>query len=209
MKKIKYKLVAVFCIALLSIVYACNKDFLDKPPQGALSAGVLANKQGVEGLLLGAYHMVSGMGGAPGNNWGMAASNWVYGSAIVDDSYKGSIPTDQMNEGFSTLATFTYATNNPYLDQKWRAMYDGVGRANNVLRVLPLAKDISATDVTRIIAEARFLRGHFHFEVKRLFNNIVYSDEKTTETRNVDDAGAYIDYWPKIEADFQAAIDRS
>ncbi|HEU5164597.1 MAG TPA: RagB/SusD family nutrient uptake outer membrane protein [Chitinophagaceae bacterium] len=207
MKKNKYKLVIIFCVALLSIVYACNKDFLDKPPQGALSAGVLANKQGVEGLLLGAYHMVGGEGGAPGNVWGAAASNWVYGSAIVDDSYKGSIPTDQMNEGFSTLATFTYATNNGYLNEKWRAMYDGVGRANNVLRVLPLAKDISAGDVTRITAEARFLRGHFHFEVKRLFNNIVYADEKTTETRNVDDAGAYIDYWPKIEADFQAAID--
>ena len=206
MKKIKYKSIVISCIAILSVVYACNKDFLDKTPQGSLSASVLANKAGVEGLLIGAYHMIGGQGGAPGNVWGASASNWVYGSAIVDDSYKGSIPPDQSTEGFSTLATFTYATNNPYLNEKWRAMYDGVQRANDVLRVLPLAKDIPAADVTRIIAEVRFLRGHFHFEAKRLFKNIVYADEKTTETRNVDDAGAYIDYWPKIEADFQAAI---
>lgn len=206
MKKITYKLTVLLCAAFLLVIYACSKKFLDKQPQGALSAEVLANKTGVEGLLIGAYHMIGGQGGAPGTVWGAAASNWIYGSAIVDDSYKGSIPPDQSSEGFGTLATFTYASNNGYLNEKWRAMYDGVQRANDVLRVLPLAKDISAEDAKRITAEARFLRGHFHFEVKRIFNYIVYADENTTETKNVDDAGNFIDYWPQIEADFEAAI---
>ncbi len=206
MKNMKNKILVSLLAALLVLVYACNKSFLDKKPQGALNNSVLANQTGVEGLLIGAYHMVSGEGGAAGTNWGAAASNWVYGSVCADDSYKGSIPPDQSSEGIGTLATYTYATNNGYLNSKWVAMYDGVQRANDVLRVLPLAKDISATDVTRITAEARFLRGHFHFELKRIFNNIVYADEKTTETSNVDAAGAFVDNWPKIEADFQAAI---
>jgi len=206
MKKINYKLAIPICCILLLGVFACSKNFLDKQPQGSLSPSVLANQTGVEGLLIGAYHMVSGEGGAPGTVWGAAASNWVFGSAIVDDSYKGSVPTDQMAEGFSTLATFTYASNNGYLNEKWRAMYDGVQRSNDVLRVLPLAKDISAADVKRITAESRFLRAHFHFELKRIFNNIVYADETTTETTNVDASGNYVDYWPKIEADLTAAI---
>ena len=206
MKKIKNKIILPLILAILMLVYACKKNFLDKQPQGALNVSVLANKTGVEGLLIGAYHMVSGEGGAAGNNWGAAASNWVYGSVCADDSYKGSIPPDQSSEGIGTLATYTYATNNGYLNQKWLAMYDGVQRANDVLRVLPLAKDISAADAARIAAEAKFLRGHFHFELKRIFNNIVYADETTTETTNVDGSGNYIDYWPKIEADFQAAI---
>jgi len=196
--------IALSCILLVAL-FACNKSFLDKTPQGALSASTLSNQVGVEGLLIGAYHMVSGQGGSPGNNWGAAASNWVYGSAIVDDSYKGSVPADQMAEGFSTLATFTYATNNGYLDQKWRAMYDGVARANAVLRTLPLATDISPDNVKRITAEARFLRGHFHFELKRIFNNIVYSTDTTTATTNIDGSGNYIDTWPALEADFTAA----
>ncbi len=208
MKKINYKLAILFCSGVFLLgSYSCSDSFLDKQPQGALSAGVLANESGVNGLLVGAYHMVGGQGGAPGNNWGMAASNWVYGSAIVDDSYKGSVPADQNAEGFSTLATFTYATDNPYLNQKWQAMYDGVQRANNVLRTLAIATGIDAATSTRIAAEARFLRGFFHFEVKRIFDNIVYADENTTETMNVDASGNYIDYWPNIEADFQAAID--
>lgn len=207
MKKINYKLAILFCSGIFLLgSYSCSDSFLDKQPQGALSASTLANESGVNGLLVGAYHMVGGQGGAPGTNWGAAASNWVYGSAIVDDSYKGSVPTDQMAEGFSTLATFTYATNNGYLNTKWRAMYDGVQRANTVLRTLEVATGIDAATSTRIAAEAKFLRGFFHFEVKRIFNNIVYADENTTETKNVDDAGNYIDYWPNIEADFTAAI---
>jgi hypothetical protein len=207
MKSIKYKIITLLLLVLIIVAYACSKSFLDKKPQGALSSLVLANQTGVEGLLIGAYHAVSGQGGAAGTNWGAAASNWVYGSVCADDSYKGSIPPDQSSEGIGTLATYTYATNNGYLGSKWIAMYDGVQRANDVLRILPLATDISATDVTRITAEARFLRGHFHFELKRIFNNIVYADETTTETANVDASGNYIDYWPQIEADFQAAID--
>ncbi|HET6995604.1 MAG TPA: RagB/SusD family nutrient uptake outer membrane protein [Chitinophagaceae bacterium] len=206
MKNLRYRLLILLSTFVLLVVFACNKSFLDKKPQGALSSSVLANNTGVEGLLIGAYHMVGGQGGAAGTNWGAAASNWVYGSVCADDSYKGSIPPDQSTEGIGTLATYTYATNNGYLNSKWIAMYDGVQRANDVLRVLPLATDIPAADAARIAAEAKFLRGHFHFELKRIFNNIVYADETTTETKNVDDAGQYIDYWPKIEADFQAAI---
>jgi starch-binding outer membrane protein, SusD/RagB family len=207
MKRNKYKLIVLSLSALIVFVYACKKSFLDKQPQGSLNISVLANRTGVDGLLIGAYHMVSGQGGAVGTSWGSAASNWVYGSVLADDSYKGSIPPDQSTEGIGTLATYTVTSDNGYLNSKWVACYDGVQRANDVLRVLPFATDISADDAQEITAEARFLRGHFHFELKKIFNNIVYADETTTATTNVDEGGNYIDYWPKIEADFQAAID--
>ncbi len=206
MKRKNIKIILPLSIASLFVILACSKGFLDKPPLGALNPSVLANQTGVEGLLIGAYHMVSGEGGASGTSWGSAASNWAYGSVAADDSYKGSIPSDQFAEGLGYLASWSYNTNNGYLNDKWKAMYDGVQRANDVLRTIPLAKDISPTDVTRITAEAKFLRGHFHFEVKRIFKNIVYADETTTNTSNIDASGNYVDYWPKIEADFTAAI---
>ena len=39
--------------------------------------------------------------------------------------------------------------------------------ANDVLRILSIAKDISASDATGITAEARLIRGFHHFELKR------------------------------------------
>src|SRR5687767_15826627 len=82
-------------LTVLGVVFACNPNFLDKPPLGALPPGILANEEGVNGLLIGAYHMLGGQGGAAGNEWGNAASNWVFGSVAADDAYKGSTPTDQ------------------------------------------------------------------------------------------------------------------
>lgn len=206
MKRKNFKLLLPALVISLCVPYACSNKFLDKPPLGAFSQGVLTNQAGVEGLLIGAYHMVGGEGGAAGNSFASGPSNWSFGSVAADDSYKGSIPSDQYAEGLGYLASWSYNTNNGYLNDKWKAMYDGVQRANSVLRLLPQAKDISATDVTRITAEAKFLRGHFHLELKQVFKNIVYADETTTETANVDGSGNYVDFWPKIEADFTAAI---
>jgi hypothetical protein len=192
-------------VAILFVVYACNKNFLDKPPLGAFNPAVLANRPGIDGILIGAYHMLSGQGGAAGTNWGNAASNWVFGSVTADDSYKGSTPSDQGD--IVPIETWAYNANNPYFNQKWQAVYDGAQRANDVLRVLPLAEDISDADKAEIAAEARFLRGHFHFEAKKMWNNVPYADETPTPKTNVDASGNYIDIWPMIEADFQYAVD--
>ena len=50
-----------------------------------------------------------------------------------------------------------------HLESKWATVYDGVQRANEVLRVMKIATDISPDDQKRIAAEARFLRGSLSF----------------------------------------------
>jgi hypothetical protein len=213
MKKIPvtYKLVFTCSLATVVLVIACGKGFLDKKPLGAYNPDQLVNQSGIEGLLVGAYHMVSGQGGAAGNSWGSAASMWVFGSVAADDSYKGSTPSDQGD--IVPIETWAYNANNPYFNQKWQAVYDGAQRANDVLRFL--AKDATIPDANRktMSAEARFLRGHFHFEAKKMWNNVPYVDEtisvanKNVNVPNIDASGNFIDIWPKIEADFQYAID--
>ena len=65
------------------------------------------------------------------------------------------------------------------------------------------ATGISAADSKRITAEARFLRAHYHFEAKKMWNNVPYVDEKNTVLKLTNTA----DIWPNIEADFQFAYD--
>src|ERR1700730_5248724 len=93
MKRLKFIIPA--CMALVLILFACKKSFLNKTPLGALSQSSLANKTGVQGLLIGAYSMLDGEGGAAGTSWGSAVSNWVFGDVCADDAYKGSTPSDQ------------------------------------------------------------------------------------------------------------------
>jgi starch-binding outer membrane protein, SusD/RagB family len=215
MKRIpfKYKLVtAVATVSIAIVIFACNKSFLDKKPLGAFNPDQLANQAGVQGLLIGAYHMLGGEGGAAGNSYGSGVSNWVFGSVVAGDSYKGSTPSDQGTD-VVPLETWAYNTNNGYLNDKWKQLYDGAQRANDVLRIIPKATDIPDTSKTVMTAEARFLRGYFHMEAKKIWNNVPYVDESiTTDSNNinvpnVDASGNYINIWPKIEADFQFAVD--
>lgn len=213
MNKFKFKIILAAGFLILASVYACKKSYLDKQPLGALNGGALANQTGVQGLLIGAYHMLSGQGGvAAGTQFSTAASNWVYGSVVGGDSYKGSVPSDQGD--ITPLEAWAYNANNPYLNQKWQSLYEGAQRANEVLRVMPLATDISAEDQKTMTGEVRFLRGFFHFEAKKIWNYVPYVDENVSiannnvNVSNIDSTGGnFVDIWPKIEADFQFAMD--
>ena len=177
MKNLKLLYVIPACLLIIFIIQACKKGYLDVAPQGALSEQVLANKTGVEGLLIGTY---SRLGGSA--NWGSAPSNWVFGSVVADEAYKGSTPSDQPD--INPLESWAYNANNGYLNEKWVNNYNGIGRANETIRMIEKATDLTADEVKRITAEARFLRGWFHFELKKVFSNIPYVDEKITVANN-------------------------
>ncbi|WP_347157754.1 RagB/SusD family nutrient uptake outer membrane protein [Pontibacter chitinilyticus] len=197
MKRFKY-IVCAAMMASLPLITSCDDEFLDKPAIGALSDQVLANKAGVEKLLIGAYAALDGI---DIGNWEVSPTNWVYGSVAGGDAHKGSNGADQ--PGINPIATFSIDPSNGFINLKWRAMYEGISRANSVLNLLNQAEDISEGDRQRIEAEARFLRGHYYFELKKMFNMVPWIDENTTDFNQPNN----VDIWPNIEADFQFAMD--
>jgi hypothetical protein len=71
------------------------------------------------------------------------------------------------------------------------------------------ATDMTEAEKAQVNAQVRFLRGHYHFELKKMFNMVPYIDEKTY---NPDDFASTKlpndkDIWPNIEADLKAAYD--
>ena len=206
--KIKYLILGLFL--LISISYSCKKDFLNIPPVGSLNPSILATQEGVEGLLVGAYATLDGYPGNGDGGWGGAVSNWTFGSIAADDAYKGSTPDDQ--GPVVPIETWATLPNNGYVSGKWQNCYYGVQRANDVLRILPEAKDITSDQATKITAEARFIRGFQMFELKKVFNNVPFIPETVTgdtstpaAITNISGSG-YVNAWPDIEADFQYAM---
>jgi starch-binding outer membrane protein, SusD/RagB family len=86
-------------------------------------------------------------------------------------------------------------------------MYDGIARCNDVLQILPKVLDITDADRQQIEAQAKFLRGHYHFELKKMFNMVPYIDETIYDPLNLESTKVANteDIWPKIEADLQFA----
>ncbi|MBC9930995.1 RagB/SusD family nutrient uptake outer membrane protein [Chitinophaga qingshengii] len=202
MKTLRYTSAILLVTALLNS--GCSKNFLDKPPYSSLSEDIVANKDGVNYLLVGAYAALDG-GGTPtsslggGNAWEAASTNWVYGSVAGGDAHKGSEGTDQtpINE----IAIWQPNVANSFFNTKWRAVFEGVARCNNTLRAMAAAKDMSDAEKIQVQAEARFLRGHYYFELKKMFNNVPYVTESTTDPLVPNN----VDIWPNIEADFKFA----
>lgn len=203
MKKMKYKYLYGAGIVAMVILAACSKSFLEKPPIGTLSPEIVATEKGIQGLLIGAYSLLDG-NGSSGDGITSAASNWTYGGIASDDAYKGSDPSD-----FADLAPFeqfaTLTPNNGASSGKWNLGYNGAQRCNGVLNTLALAKDISDSKKTGIIAQARFLRAFYHMELKKVYNNIFYADE-TVNPENTKVINT-TDVWPNIEADLKFAVD--
>jgi starch-binding outer membrane protein, SusD/RagB family len=193
------------------IFYACNNK-LNLQPQGSLLATNVTNNSGVQGLLIGAYALLSGEN-VPGANLGngSAASNRVYGNQCADDAFKGSTPSDQPD--CIPLMTWSLAQSgtSSYLDEKWVVLYSGIQRANDVLRTMRLSTSIAPADTVEYAAEARFLRGYYHFEGKKIFNNFPYVSELVSFVNNNlnvpnNVGGSYIDIWPDIVADLTFAV---
>ncbi|HEU4722107.1 MAG TPA: RagB/SusD family nutrient uptake outer membrane protein [Gemmatimonadaceae bacterium] len=169
-------------------LFGCKESFLTDAaaPQGVLDAGVLANAAGVEGNLIAAYRQIDVTNGTGG--FGGAASNWVFGSVLSDDAYKGSDAAD-----FTAITDLErYQWNAPgadgFLNEKWRNTYEGASRANATIRLLKqVVKDnpaaLSATDQAGIEGEALFLRAHYMFEAYKIWGNVPYLREDDTDLR--------------------------
>ncbi len=217
MKKINYKIVLPVIAGIILLVYACSKSFVTVPNLGGLSQATLANKAGVEGLLIGAYSMLDGIGdagtsGTPalvdatGGVWETSADNWIYGSVAGGDDHKGSDPGDQPD--IVPIQYYSETAANGFFDDKWITLYDAIQRCNNTIRTMRQVTDGSMTpaDTTEVRAEALFLRALYHFEAKKMWNNIPYVDESIDFGSNNYLIPNTTDAWPMIEADFNYAI---
>lgn len=187
---------------MLLLLYACGKNFLNRPPLGSLGPTALANESGVQGLLIGAYSLLDGTGGN-GGGWAGSSDNWVYGGIAADDAYKGSTPSDQGD--IQALEIWTATSTNSYPDGKFAILYDGINRSNAVLKTMRSISSIPAADTTEISAEARFLRAFYHFEAVRMWKNVPFIDEYANLS-NVLTYTNKADITPQIIADFTYAM---
>ncbi len=200
MKKIIKYLSLIVILTGLVIMYSCKEDFLEITPNGSLDQAVLATEDGVDGLLIGAYAMVDGTANM-GLSWQAASTNWVFGSIRGMESNKGTDSGDQPD--INPIQTFSEQATNPYLNVKWRSVYEGVSRCNSTILTANAAEEagtITAEQANSFRNQARGLRGYFHFEAWRMWADkgsntfVPYVDENTVqaELTNTEDIRANI-----------------
>ncbi|MEQ8416764.1 MAG: RagB/SusD family nutrient uptake outer membrane protein [Imperialibacter sp.] len=202
MKKNIIKGAAGLVVALTVLVIGCKDEFLEIAPTGTLSRAQLTSAKGLDAALIAAYSQVNGRGGRMSS-----PSNWVWGSIRGGEHNKGTDPGDFSD--INPIQRYEYLPTQGVINGAYSGWYEGVARCNNVLALLADADDdVSDALKTGIEAQAKFLRGHYYFELKKNFDDTPYIDETidySTEV-TVAEVANDKDLYPFIEADLQFAL---
>ena len=212
MKKIS---ILASLISLL-VITSCS-DFMEISPVGKVDdVSLLASDGGIDKAITGMYSWLYTVNY---NNFGAPLSNYQYGDVMGGQANKGSAASDQ--SAFSMLEVYEVTLDHEYLSAKWNSCYNGIARANDVIKLAGMIKDeLAATPgeskdkYTETVAQAIFLRAFWHFEAIKCFGAAIpyIGTEEAAravdpKVSNVDESGNYIYIWEKVIADAKAAYD--
>lgn len=184
----------IFTIAAILItVTSCNLDFNEPNPNSLTIQNFWkSSDDAVKGV--NAVYSIFHRGYA-----GFGRAMFFHGMLKSDEGYGSG-----GDGGLNTLMSFSMNdTNFGLTADTWANLYQGIYRANQVIANVPNI-DMDATLKKRVIAEAKFLRGFFYFNLTLYFGRPVIITEPSQPTMRPTNATPE-QAWAQAEADFTAA----
>jgi starch-binding outer membrane protein, SusD/RagB family len=196
----RYKAITVLLPLFLIAVVSCKKSFLDKEIIGVnTQSGSLDNSENARAAINASYAYVIG------GDWWTHLFPRLLMEASTDDGWGGNDYQDRPGE--LGVCDFTgLSANTSYVDAYYRGMHQGIRNCNFIIKGLADVKTLSDDLKNRYIAEAKFLRGFFYFELVKNFGDDVINNDF-----NANDATLFLarspiaDVYKQIYQDFQDA----
>ncbi|NHM01207.1 RagB/SusD family nutrient uptake outer membrane protein [Flavobacterium difficile] len=191
------KYIVVSSVFLLSVfaILSCSDDFVDREAQYSIdSENYFNSEQDYQDALVGAYDLLHA-----------SFMNVLVGEIASDNTLSGGESANDV-VGIQQIDEMNHSPVNTNLKNIWDWMFAGVQRCNYILEF----KDkTDFPNKNQVIAETRFLRAYYHFELVKWFGGIPLNgdkrfkvgDEKTIPRSPV------ADVYASIEADLLFAID--
>lgn len=188
-------IITTLCFFLLAT--ACT-DVIDRTPQGdyTLENYFQTEEQAVQSVNA-VYNML--------RQWDTHVFSFIGMTDIVsDDADKGSIASD----GFflQEVDQFTHTPTNVAPNTVWSGYFRGIFRANLAIDGIPDVAEMDEALRSRLLAEARFLRAYYYFNLVRWFGGVPlllepFPSEFQIPRASVDEVYA------QIESDLRSAAD--
>lgn len=189
----------MIAIAVIAILSACTKDVFDTPSPSPTYEINFSTEANAELAVIGCYDVL----GWDGNH---NTIPFFFGDIIGRDGYKGGdIGGDQ--DWMDNLINFTYTPDNYMLNNAYVDYYKGVGRSNSTIEnISKMAGNIISSEArSQFIAEAKFIRAYFYFELVKTFGSVPLV-EHTLQPSEYQQALAPIsDIYSLIESDLNSA----
>ena len=154
----------MFAVALLMMVTACRKKFLEEPVRNQTPSDFFSNPDAPSQLVTAVYNQLY--------EWQQHSFSWIGISSIADDdAEKGSDPGDTGTDK-DQLDKFTFTSSSLSFNDVWESNFKGIARANQALYYLPQCNNISEGQKARYIAEVKFLRAYYYWNLVRCFGGV-------------------------------------
>lgn len=198
---------SVLLVGLFLQLSSCSNDFLEEETYGEVNPSEMTTAANVERAIISAYSVLNGQIDGASNAYNSPDSNWSFGDVTSDDCYKGGGGTGDQNN-IHQMEIFNTNSTTVDIVRKWMALYEGVKRSNEAMSLLNASTDFDAALKVQRTAELHFLRGHYYFELKKIYNQIPYIDETATTVADYAKSNTIFtsaELWGKIEEDFKQA----
>lgn len=194
MKFIKY--ISLTLIILVS--NSCTKDFLDTTsPFGIPAVDYYTTEEHAQAALTACYDVLS------------ANFDRLYGLGIdAIGVYAGDLAmSGRVNpRSFLSIENNTQTGDEFTLELIWKECYAGIYRCNVFLERVEGIEFEEASLKSRMIAEATFLRGYFHFELMRVFGGVPIATKVLTIEEAMEPRNSKAEVVSQIISDFSDAI---
>jgi len=178
------------------IIVGCG-SFLDKKPMGVESSATFfkTKDQAIEAT--NAVYDVTAW------RYSQEIFEWFIGDICSDDAEKGGENAADWPE-VQLLKDFHGTAGNQISYYRWKEFYQGVYRANLVIQNIP-SIDMDATVRERLVAEAKFLRAWFYFQLVKTFGAVPLITTIPTPDQYCQPKAAIEACWAQIEKDLTEA----
>lgn len=145
-------------------------DFLTEDVRGQENLDTyFSGEAEAESFLTGCYNAITYHG------WWQIENFWLLTDMCSDDSWMGNTTQDQ--SGYISLAHYQgVGQSNGTISNFWQYRYKGILRCNIAIERIPEANIADANKKERLIAEAKFLRAYFYFELVKNFGGVPIID---------------------------------
>ena len=188
-----FKLYSI-CFILSATFFACS-DYLEVLPIGQENSEDYFNSPGnYDDALIGVYDLLS-----------TTYLNNILGEIASDNTLcGGENPTDVLD--WQQIDDMIHTPDNGELRRLWQWMYAGISRANYIME---FQDNIEFEGKDKILAETRFLRSYFYFELVKFFGDVpMYIDSRISieETQSIERTPK-AEVYAQLETDLLSAID--
>ncbi|MBO9660889.1 MAG: RagB/SusD family nutrient uptake outer membrane protein, partial [Chitinophagaceae bacterium] len=191
-------------ITILAVMFAAScKKFIDEKQVSILTNDYYNTEQGVEDLVKSAYERTRFK-----FEYEQAYALWNFG---VDEFTVGDQFNFEWFNKYDSRLNPAGGTGETYLSDLWSANYDGINRCNLGLERIPVVPGVrllaTADQRKQRMAELRFLRGFYYFQLVQQFGGLPITTTSSEGIRTEFARSSVADTYLQIIGDLKMAAD--